>query len=151
MTTPERLLLFGVGRELFALNLQEVCEVMEPQPCYPFAGAPPYYLGLINFHGNLTALIDLARYLGLKSRPLPGKFLVIDTKLAHLALKVDAVGSIIDAGSITGARGHDDPLTQALLDTPQGSVRLIRLETLLSGLEQELTAGTPNTATPGGI
>ncbi|QXE89388.1 chemotaxis protein CheW [Geomonas subterranea] len=148
--TPQRLLLFSAARQLFALNLQEVCEVMEPQQCYPFAGAPPHYLGLINFHGNLTALVDLAGFLGLKSRPLPGKLLVIDTKLAHLALKVDAVGSILDAASITGAGSHDDPLTEALLETPQGSVRLLRLEALLGGLEQELRDSAPNTAKPGG-
>ncbi|MBU5614304.1 chemotaxis protein CheW [Geomonas azotofigens] len=148
--TAQRLLLFSVARELFALNLQEVCEVMEPQQCYPVAGAPPHYLGLINFHGNLTALVDLAGYLRLKSRPLPGKLLVIDTRLAHLALKVDAVGSILDASSITGASSHDDPLTEALLETPQGNVRLLRLETLLSGLEQELQECAPNNAKPGG-
>ncbi|QWV98077.1 chemotaxis protein CheW [Geomonas nitrogeniifigens] len=148
--TPQRLLLFSAARQLFAFNLQEVCEVMEPQQCYPFAGVPPHYLGLINFHGNLTALVDLASYLGLQSRPLPGKLLVIDTRLAHLALKVDAVGSILDAGSITGASSHDDPLIEALLETPQGSVRLIRLEALLSGLEQELQGSVPNDAKPGG-
>lgn len=148
--SSDRLILFSAGRELFALNLQEVCEVMEPQPTYPFAGAPPYYSGLINFHGNLTALVDFARYLGLESRPLPGKILVIDTRLAQLALKVEAVGSIIGGESITGVSRHDDPLTEALLETPQGGVRLIRLEALLDGLERELQAAGPNSAKPGG-
>lgn len=148
--TPERLLLFSTARELFALNLQEVSEVMEPQQSYPFAGAPPYYTGLINFHGNLTALVDLARYLGLESRPLPGKILVIDTRLAHLALKVDAVGAITGAESVTGASRHDDPHTEALLETPQGGVRLIRLEALLDGLERDLQAAALNSAKPGG-
>lgn len=136
--TGERLLLFGVARELFALSLAEVCEVMEPQQSCPFAGAPTYYLGLINFHGNLIALVDLARYLGMEDRPLPGKFLVIDTKLAHLALKVDTVGSIIGSESITGAAPHEDPATEALLDTAFGKVRLLRLEKLLDALEEEL-------------
>ncbi|MBJ6799546.1 chemotaxis protein CheW [Geomonas propionica] len=148
--TAERLLLFSAARQLFALNLQEVCEVMEPQRCYPLAGAPSHYHGLINFHGNLTALVDLAGYLRLQGRPLPGKVLVIDTKLAHLALKVDAVGSILDATSITGASSHEDPLTEAVLDTPHGSVHLLRLEALLTGLEQELQQSAPNNAKPGG-
>ncbi|WP_224984707.1 chemotaxis protein CheW [Geomonas agri] len=148
--TAERLLLFSAARQLFALNLQEVCEVMEPQQCYPFAGAPPHYQGLINFHGNLTALVDLAGYLRLQGRPVPGKILVIDTRLAHLALKVEAVGSILDASSITGASSHEDPLTEALLETPQGSVRLLRLEALLNGLEEELQECAPNNAKPGG-
>lgn len=147
--TPERLLVFSVGREHFALNLTEVCEVMEPQQSYPFAGASPYYIGLINFHGNLTALLDFAQFMGGGSRPVPGKFLVIDTKLAHLALKVDAVGSIIDAQSITGATRSEAPLIEALLETPQGDLRLVRLETLLSSLEEDLRAAAPKSA-PGG-
>ncbi|WP_136523613.1 chemotaxis protein CheW [Geomonas ferrireducens] len=147
--TAERLLVFSVGRELFALNLTEVCEVMEPQQSYPFAGAPPYYLGLINFHGNLTALLDFAQYLGAGSRPLPGRLLVIDTKRAHLALKVDAVGSIIDAQGIIGATRSDDPLIEALLETTQGNLRLVRLETLLSSLEEDLRAAAPKPASGG--
>lgn len=135
---PERLLLFSAGGEDYACNLQQISEVMEPQASFPFAGAPPHYLGLINFHGNLTALVDLALYLGLKARPLPGKLLVLDTKLAHLALRVDAVNSIIGCDAVTGEEPGDGPLTDALLATPQGSVRLVNLEALLTGLEEGL-------------
>ena len=135
---PERLLLFSAGGEDYACNLQQISEVMEPQASFPFAGAPPHYLGLINFHGNLTALVDLALYLGLKARPLPGKLLVLDTRLAHLALRVDAVSCIIGCDAVTGERPDDDPLTEALLETARGSVRLVNLEALLTGLEDGL-------------
>ena len=141
---PERLLLFSAAGREFACNLQEIAEVMEPRACYPFAGAPPHYLGLINFHGTLTALVDLALYLGCPSRPVPGKLLVLDTKLAHLALRVDVVSAIISAETITGEAPGDDPLTAALLETPsQGEVRLLRLEALLCGLEQGLRQPPP--------
>lgn len=135
---PERLLLFSAGGEEYACNLQQICEVMEPQASFRFAGAPGHYLGLINFHGELTALVDLSLYLGLTARPLPGKLLVLDTKLAHLALKVDAVHSIIGGDAVTGETPGADPLTDALLETARGSVRLINLEALLAGLEEGL-------------
>lgn len=140
---PERLLLFSAGGKQFACNLQEIAEVMEPQASYPFAGAPPHYQGVISFHGNLIALVDLARYLGLESRAACGKLLVVDPRLAQLALKVDAVNSIIGAEALTGFEPGDDPLTEALLDTPLGSARLIRLEALLTGLEQGLRPPPP--------
>ena len=141
---PERLLLFSAAGEEFACNLQEICEVMEPQASYPFAGAPPHYLGLISFHGNLTALVDLALYLGHGGRSAPGKLLVLDTKLAHLALKVDGVRSIISAEAVTGELPGADPLTAALLETASGgNIRLLQLEALLCGLEQGLRHPPP--------
>lgn len=140
---PERLLLFSAAGEEFAVNLQEICEVMEPQPSYPFAGAPPHYLGLINFHGNLTALVDLAAYLGRSGGPAPGKLLVLDTKLAHLALRVDRVKSIVSAETVLGETPGEEPMVEALLETAEGSVRLLRVEELLCGLEQGLRQSPP--------
>ena len=135
---PERLLLFSLAGEGFACDLQQIAEVMEPQQSFPFAGASPHYLGLINFHGNLTALVDLALYLEGASRPVPGKLLVLDTKLAQLALKVDGVSAIINSEAVTGQAPGEDPLTAALLETPDGTFRLLNLEALLSGLEEGL-------------
>ena len=142
--TPERLLLFSAGGEEFACSLREIAEVMEPQASYPLAGAPPHYMGLINFHGNLTALVDLALYLGGDSHPALGKVLVLDTKLAHLALRVDGVSAIISREGVTGESPGNDPLTAALLDTADGgTVRLLQIEALLCGLEQGLRQPPP--------
>ncbi|HBA87101.1 MAG TPA: chemotaxis protein CheW [Geobacter sp.] len=140
---PERLLIFSAAGEEFALNLQEVCEVMEPQPSYPFAGAPPHYLGLINFHGNLTALVDLGMYLGKGGRGAPGKLLVLDTKLAHLALGVDGVSSIVSGETVTGEAPGEEPLIEARLETAAGTVRLLEVEALLRGLEEGLREAPP--------
>lgn len=135
---PERLLIFSVGGREYAFDVQTVCEVMEPQASYPIAGAPPHYLGLINFHGNLNALVDLPLFLGLKARPLPGKVLVLDPKLAHLALRVDAVSSIVGSRAVLEAKKGEDPLTEAVLETEKRSVLLMDLEALLTGLEEGL-------------
>lgn len=135
--TPERLILFSAGGRDFALDLQQVCEVMEPQQSYPVAGAPPHYLGLINFHGNMTALVDLPAYLGLAGRS-PGKLLVLDTKLAQLALRVDAVRSIVGQDAVLETAQAEEPLVAATLSTAQGSAALIGVEALLSGLEEGL-------------
>lgn len=83
-------------------------------------------------------MVDLALYLGHGGRPAPGKVLVIDTKLASLALQVDGVSSIITGEAVQGMSPGEDPLTAALLETEQGSFRLVRLEALLFALEQGL-------------
>lgn len=134
---PERLILFSAGGREFALDLQQVCEVMEPQQSYPVAGVPAHYLGLINFHGNMTALVDLPKFLGVAGVS-PGKLLVLDTKLAQLALRVDAVRCIVGEDAVLEAAEAEDPLILATLSTARGPAALIGVEALLSGLEEGL-------------
>lgn len=133
----ERLLLFTVAGQGFALNLQEVAEVMEPPASFPIPRAPGHFVGLINFHGTLTALVDFGLYTGRGSRrPGQGKVLVLDTRLASLALWVDAVSSVVAGATLPCREPGDDPLTAELLETGHGTMRLLRVEALLSALEQ---------------
>ena len=136
--TEERFLLFTAAGEGFAFNLREICEVMEPQASFAIPGAPRHFMGLINFHGILTALIDLGLYLGRDHHTPQGNVLVLDTRLAQLALSVDGVRAIVDREAITGESSGSDPLVAALLECDYGSFRLLRLETLLFALEQGL-------------
>jgi len=136
-----RFLLFSAAGEGFACDLQEVAEVMEPQASFPIPLAPPHFTGLINFHGTLTALVDLALYLGRHGQGGAGKVLVLDGKRAGLALQVDGVSAIVTREAITGESPGDDPLTEARLETEHGTFRLLRIEALLSGLELGLEQG----------
>ncbi|GFO69413.1 hypothetical protein GMLC_29920 [Geomonas limicola] len=135
----ERLLLFTVRGEGYAFELQEVAEVMEPSESYPIPKAPVHFVGLINFHGALTALVDLGLYLG-KGRQArsQGKFLVLDPRLAGLALWVDGVESVVPASTILARSAGDGALCTERLETAQGNYRLVKVETLLQALEQGL-------------
>jgi purine-binding chemotaxis protein CheW len=134
--TEERILLCTAAGAGFAFNLREICEVMEPQASFPVPGAPGHFMGVINCHGTLTALVDLGLYLGHgKHHPL-GNVLVLDTRLAQLALMVDGVCAIVSSSAVTGWSPDDAPQTEALLESSYGTFRLLRLETLLFGLEQ---------------
>jgi purine-binding chemotaxis protein CheW len=133
----QRFLLFSAGGDRFALNLAGVAEVMEPQQSFPVPRTPRHFSGLINFHGTLTTLIDLACYLG-RERCSGGKVLVLAFKGAQFALGVDAVGSIVTREAIVAESPGEDPLTAALLETEEGSYRLLQPETLLFALEQDL-------------
>lgn len=134
----ERFLLFQAAGEGFAFALQEVAEVMEPQESYPLPRVPRHYAGLINFHGTPTALVDLGLYLGGAAAGGPGKVLVLDTRVAALALRVEGVHAIISREAILEQSPGEDPLTAARLETEQGTFRLLRLDTLLMALEQGL-------------
>jgi len=135
----ERLLLFTLADQRFALDLQEVAEVMEPPTSYPIPRTPAHFVGLINFHGTLTALVDLGLYLGFSRRPTTqGKVLVLDTRLASLALWVDGVSAVVAGSTVSARTPGEDDLTAELLETGQGPVRLLRVESLLDALEQGL-------------
>ena len=138
----ERFLLFDAAGEGFALNLRDISEVLESQESFPVPGAPCHFLGLINFHGEFTALVDLGLFLGRSHRQLPENVLVLDARLAQLALSVDGVRAIVTEREILGEAPGEEPLTAALLDTAYGRVRLLRVDTLLFGLEQGLARPT---------
>ena len=135
----ERLLLFTLAGQGFAFDLQEVAEVMEPQASFPVPRTPGHFAGLINFHGALTALVDLGLFLGQGCRhPAQGKVLVLDTRLASLALWVDGVTCVIPGTAILARMPGVDGLTSELLETEHGTIRLLRAEALLDALEEGL-------------
>lgn len=133
--SEERFLLFRAGGSPYALSLQEVSEVMEPQPSFPIPAAPSHFVGLINVHGALTALVDLAGYLGAPTRVGPGKVLVLDTRRSALALGVDGVSAIVTRPPVPEG---EEPQPEDELATPQGTFRRLKLDALLAGLEQGL-------------
>lgn len=134
----ERFLLFSAAGEKLALKLQEIAEVMEPQETFPVPRVPSHFSGVMNFHGTLTAEVDLSLYFGREGRTRAGKVLVLEVKGAHLALRVDAVGSIIPREAIVEESPGEDALTSSLIRTEQGTFRLLQLESLIFALEQGL-------------
>ena len=133
-----RFLVFHAGKVGYALPLREVAEVLEAPPVFPLPRVPDHVLGAINVHGALTAVVDLARFTGTgRARP-DGKALVIDARLAALALWVDDVGSILPGQAILEGRPGEAPLTDAVLVTEGGALHQLSLESLVESLEAGL-------------
>ena len=53
------------GGRLYLLDLSQISEIVPLQAPAVVPLAQPWYLGLVNIRGNLTGVIDLARYQGL--------------------------------------------------------------------------------------
>ncbi|UFS71565.1 chemotaxis protein CheW [Geomonas sp. RF6] len=140
---PRRFLTFHAGGERYALELSDVAEVTEPRQTFPLPVAPEYFAGIFNSHGTLTAVVDLSRYLGRGGRAAEGKFLLLDKRLASLALWVDEVGAIVREDPSLSREPAEDPLLEALLQTEDGAVKLIRIEALLALLEEGVAAAAP--------
>jgi len=93
------LLLFKIDeRQLFAINVFKVREVI-PEPKYKTVPqAHPYILGIANIRGHATPLIDLAQPLGRRSRVPIGQGFIIVTEFNRMVqgFRVDAVDRIIN-------------------------------------------------------
>lgn len=146
MTDNEnRLILFTLKGEYYALRLGDVAEVMEPPMLYPIPRAPHYFSGIMNFHGNLVSVIDLADLLKGTSRYPQGQLLVLDTRIASLALWVDSVESVRPAEVIHEEEVSAEALVEKRLIMSEREVKMLSVEKLLEKLE-EILAGTGSMA-----
>ena len=62
-------IVLGIGRERFGVDLSDVAEVLPPVNPTPVPGAPAVFAGVINHHGEILPVIDLRRLLGMGSLP----------------------------------------------------------------------------------
>jgi len=132
---PARYLIFALRGAQYALDLQDVAEVVEPPPTFPIPCAPGHLVGIMNFHGNLTSVLDLANFQNMGNLTPEGKVLVLDSRLANLALWVDSVISIVSAESLRRESAVDDEMTAELLYNGTDKIRLLALDNLIQKLE----------------
>jgi len=68
VSTPgEQHILFKLGDEFFAFNIAIVNEITELLPMNMVPRSPDFIGGVINFHGRVVAVHDLAAFFNLKS------------------------------------------------------------------------------------
>jgi len=107
-----RHVVFRSGGERFALPLESVSEVVNPQP--PFARVPragDSVRGAMNLRGRVVAVVELAPLLGLSAARLAegqGQVLVIDRERRGLGFLVDGVLGVEPVGPLE--RPGDGPV-----------------------------------------
>ncbi len=92
---------FGVGGQLFGVEVENVQEVIRFQAMTRVPLAPSAVGGLINLRGQVVTAIDLRDRLGLPPRPsdqLPMNVVVrVDDEA--VSLLVDSIGDVVDVAS----------------------------------------------------
>jgi purine-binding chemotaxis protein CheW len=91
-------LVFRLGQERYAIEMREVAETLPFTRCTPVPGAPPQFRGVINLRGELRAVLDLGRLLGLSAaEEKEGGFLLILSRPGRqIGLKVDSVENVCE-------------------------------------------------------
>lgn len=89
--------LFNLGRDLFAVALERVQEVLMYQPLTPVPLAPAHVAGLLNLRGELVPTVDLRRRFTGASRPADAltSLIVVRTDDGPVSLVVDSIADIV--------------------------------------------------------
>ncbi len=135
-----RLILFKVAGLIHALRLGDVAEVIEPPPIYPVPGTPDIFCGMINFHGNLVSVVDLADFMGKGSRDPNGQLLVVTGSIANLALWVESVDSVCPVDLVKEELPSGEEMVEKVLVISGRQARLLALERLVQRLEEGLAS-----------
>jgi purine-binding chemotaxis protein CheW len=143
MDDAGRLILFALNGGRYAVRLGDVAEVMEAPRIYPVPRVPRYIAGIMNFHGKLVSVIDLANFLmGVPCNPRR-EVLVLDTRIANLALWVDSVENVRCADIIREENDYCDSFVEKVLMMSDGEVKMLSVEMLLDRVDELLGQISP--------
>lgn len=83
----------GIEREVFAVPVEAVLEILDMREIFHIPEAPPYMLGLIDLRGRSIPVLDLRAKLGLPSIPPTEttRILVIEAQVGGRALVLGLV------------------------------------------------------------
>jgi purine-binding chemotaxis protein CheW len=107
----EQFVTLGIDREVFAVPVEMVREILDMRPMFRIPEAPPYLAGLIDVRGRGVPVIDLRVRLGLPAVPPNDatRILVLETEIGgrslHIGLIADRVFEVasLDDGALEAA------------------------------------------------
>jgi purine-binding chemotaxis protein CheW len=91
-TESVQVVVFQMGKELFAVSISDVWEIVRMQPITPVPGAPRFVEGVVNLRGQIIPVINLAKRLELEPKPVTSA-----TRIVVAQVGTDTIGMIVDA------------------------------------------------------
>lgn len=133
-----KFLIFSLQDSLYALDLADVAEVAAPPQMWPIPLAPAYYAGVLSFHGDIVAAMNLSLFLGLPEFRQPGKIIVLRRELASLAFLVDSIVRIASEEEVSFSTPPDAGFSASTLTFFEGAVIQLDLEKLVCMAERDM-------------
>jgi purine-binding chemotaxis protein CheW len=146
MASAKQLCTFFVGDGYFGIPVEQVQEIVRPQPITPVPLAPRVVRGLINLRGQILTAIDLRRRLNAPERlgdQLPLN-VVVRTADGALSLLVDEIGDVVEVLEDTFERspetlqGVSRELILGVHKLPQGLLLVLDTEKVVNLLESDV-------------
>ena len=97
-TQEGRYLTFGVGSEVYGIDICYVIEIVGVQPITEVPEYPEHIRGIINLRGKIIPVMDVRLRFKKPLREYDSRtcIIVINTKGAHIGLIVDSVAEVLD-------------------------------------------------------
>ena len=130
-----RYMLFSLCGQRYAVAAEEVAEIAEMLPAYPIPFAPRFLHGIVNIHGKLAAVLDLALFTGAGIATHGNNLLLLTVPGAALALIVDQMERIISSEEILSEEEGKGALEKARFMLIDGPVTLLDVNAVLDGVE----------------
>lgn len=89
-----QLVVFNIGEEEFGVDIAQVREIVRLIQITYLPKAPTFIEGVVNLRGQVIAIIDLAKRLGISSRPRSES-----TRIIVVEISENTVGMIVDSVS----------------------------------------------------
>lgn len=82
--------LFTIGREVFAIPLEDIDEIYKFEDITHLPTAPDFLVGVINVHGNLASVINLAAVMGIEDSVESDLTIILIPEMGGIAIQVDS-------------------------------------------------------------
>ncbi len=122
LTNCEKFVAFFLGNCIYCVSSKAVAEVVHPLPISPLPTAPSSITGLAAIRGEVVAVTNLKKILGLEDSPANGKAKLIilrsNAKNTQFAIPVDSMHELISV--------VPDAITSDPGSMPDGITKLVK-------------------------
>lgn len=133
----QQLVVFALGREEYALPIQQVQEIIRYSEPRAVSSAEPWIRGVISLRGKIVPVFDLGLRLGLHAEPgQDQKIVIVETDHGTAGVIVDEVEEVltVDAGQLEEVPGAGSDAIDAIAKIDDRLVVLLTPDRLLAGV-----------------
>ncbi|MGB9598842.1 MAG: chemotaxis protein CheW [Minisyncoccales bacterium] len=94
----EKLLIFKVGRNRYAIPIGELSQIIEDRGLTPIPFVPPFLKGIFSLRGRIVGVIDVLERMKLQKREdsLTRKIIVLEKEGDLFGLRVDGIDHVVE-------------------------------------------------------
>jgi purine-binding chemotaxis protein CheW len=133
-----KVLIFSLADEFYGLDIAAIQKIIEAPQRFFIPHAPPYLQGVINFHGAITPVLDLARLLSLPEAACDERVIVLRSNICALALAIHGLRTIVTTTTedlFPCDEQREQNCIQYILNHDNQMLNILDLSKLLSRLE----------------
>ncbi|MBW2451800.1 MAG: chemotaxis protein CheW [Deltaproteobacteria bacterium] len=132
-------LLFQLDDLTYGIKVESVQEIVEKPEQYPLPGAKGCLRSVINFHGEVLAVINLPKLCRCKASHLDTRLIVLTDEFHSLAVQVNSVGSVVEIDIDRVASpgpGSGPPVLGTCQHDDEGDIHLFDMGSVIRQLEK---------------